>query len=1102
MANKRLELEQEIRLSSNLLSDRLDNDIKADKVTCLSCKMFNRHLDGYNLSYNIQPKYDERTEHKSDGTILVVYKTPTEYEDAANVPMVDRNGFEFTSMYLNCLDNKWVLTNATRCYPGKNKSGLKDATLTDDDVAKCADTFLEELIKEVKPSVIVCLGVTAMKAVLKEHAAKALNKAIGDPIKMKELDYFVLVTYDPVMHNNGRKDLLNEYYRVFGMADKLASGDFHQEVVEFETITSIERAFEVAEILQPKIILDIEDNHNKKDKIRKTVWHPGVKIILLQITEVVGGRYKTYVFTPSVLSPRLFIKILLNRVVVGHNIKYDFQCIFAVYGVNVYRYIKDYVCTFLKFVSIDQGRTGNGLKALAIMYFNITAYDTILWQEIDRSNKAIADSHALVRSAINNVTKLLEKAKKAEAKKLSSKSDAVSEAIEEAVQYTKTGKIRKPRAKKEVIEVVYDIEGLEAQLEELLEQQEELRPLGSANFSDTNTSTLYQYGACDTHYTARLEYEILPGIQEDGGWNPIAYNISKNNVFTFSHVERWGLPISMKRHKILSDLIDEKVKNIKDFLISSEYVQRALAQVPDVIKLSTPTPRYPEGKLTFDYLYNEAIKPNKKKFLAQLLVETGMLPVLDAMNNKTKTGDYRLDEDVLSDISGGEDDTEIQYRKASWTPSDQKSEIQWIWYMIYKYRKLLDIQRKFMNNLREFAVHGRLRPDFLLAKVEVGRAGGAEKSGGTTTGRLCVAKGTYIECPRDLTKNPKGIKIEDIKVGDLVYSYDEHGTLSLRKVIWHGQTGSNEDTLRITWKSTGSQKGGFLDVTPTHRVRKIDGTWVMAKDLKPGDSIMSLARGMSSYDYPRIYARNLDIKEHMFIAKELHGDHEKQVHHVDFNKSNNSVGNLVCLTPKEHTHAHIEDRRNVMRILNQNEEATQKARAVYKVRYGGGKGFTHKQVSFRSVLFTLARCKGLLAVAAPKLGLTTETLKARCEYYGIDHRAIMSRYNKNGVYLSRGLILRTINEHVGNAQYKSLNIGWKTLQNLLEFYGIKPRNHKVVSITTGPTIDVYNMEVEGTHCFIANELAVSNSSRDPNLLNLKKDKALRWVFVAQLGEEE
>lgn len=1111
MASKKLELEDQIRIQNDLFSDRINNDLKADNVACLSCKMFNRHIDGYNLSYNISPVYDERTTHKSKGTILVVYKTPTEFEDASNVPMTDRNGFDLTSMYLNCLDNRWVLTNAVRCFPGKNKSGLKDVILSDTEVSVCSDAFLSELIKEIKPSVVVCLGVTAMKAVLKEHAPKALNKAIGDPIKMKELDYFVLVTYDPVMHNNGRKDLLNEYYRVFGMADKLASGDFHEEVVEFETITTPERAFEVAELLQDKIILDIEDNHNKKDKIRKTVWHKNVKIILLQITEKVGGRYKTYVFTPSVLSPRLFTRILLNRIVVGHNIKYDFQCIFAVYGVNVYLYIHDYVCTFLKFVSIDQGRTGNGLKALAIMYFNITAYDTILWQEIDRSNKAIADSHALVRSAINNVTKLLEKAKKAELKALSAKSNSVAEAMEEEVQYTKTGKVRKKRAKKEVEVVVYDIEGLEAQLEELLEQQEELRPLGSANFSDTNLSTLHQYGACDTHYTARLEYEILPGIEEDGGWNPTAYDISKKNVFTFSHVERWGLPISMKRHKILSDLINEKVRNIKDFLIGSEYVQRALAQVPDVIKLSTPSPRYPEGKLTFDYLYNEAIKPNKKKFLAQLLVETGMLPVLDAMNNKTKTGDYRLDEDVLNDISGGEDDTELQYRKASWTPSESKSEIQWIWYMIYKYRKLLDIQRKFMKNLEEFQTGGRLRPDFLLAKSDVARAGGAEKSGGTTTGRLCVAKGTYIECPRDLTKNPKGIKIEDIKEGDLVYSYDDHGTLSLRKVLWHGQTGINEETIRITWKNTGhTGRTGETVLTPTHKVRKLDGSWCMAKDLKPKDRIMALSRGLKAYGYARLYAKHgKELNEHNFIASQVLGDVAgKHVHHVDHNKLNNSVDNLEILSAKDHTFKHFDYCKAVhnARVIAYDKSVRKKAMDIYNKLYGGGIGFSKTYISRFSLIKAFAMCSGRIRYVCSLLKMDYSTVISKCKYYGIEYKSILTRYDADNMFLSRG---RLIDANVSFTTFKDKFLHLRTshgkLKKLYTYYGIQHksvRNHEVVCVTTGPMVDVYNMEVEGTHCFIANELAVSNSTRDPNLLNLKKDKALRWVFVAQLGEEE
>ena len=722
-----------------------------DALVCLDCKLYSRRIEGTNLSYNIETLFDERKTHKSEGTILVVYKAPTEYEDREGVVMTESSGFSLLNLYLPNLDNKWALTNAVKCYSGKTKGGVKDVILSDPEQRKCSDHFLANLIKNIKPQVVVCLGVPAMKAVLREHAPKTLNKAVGDPIKMKELDYFILVTQDPAVHQNGRKDLFNEYYRVFNMADKLASGDYHEELVEYELVTTSDRAFQLAETLQEKIFLDIEDNHNSKDKVMKTVWHPNVKIILLQITERVGEQYKTYVFVPEVLSSRLFTKICAGRVIVGHNIKYDIQCIYAVYKVDLYLYIKDYICTFLKFVSMDQGRIGNGLKALSVMYFNINAYDTILWQEIDRANKAITDSHALVRNAINELEKLRELALKQQSKPVVI---AVEKAPEYAVikgvtydlnVYTKAGTLRKRAEKKP--EGVYDIESIEAQLSELYEQQDELRPLGSANFSDTNRSTLYLYGAHDTHFDARLEEEILQKLEVEKAWSPVTYQISKNNIYAYSYIERWGVPIDMKRHKIVSDAIDEKVRNIKNFLIANDYVHRALAQVPEVMKMCESTKKYPNGKLTYEFLFDEAIKPNKKKFLAQLLVETDMLKNLTF---KTKGGDYKLDEDVLEDISGGEDDCEEQFRKKTWTPFSQKSDVQVVWYLIYKYRKFLDIQRKFMKSLKDFEVNGRVHPDFILAKSDVGsRVSGAESSGGTTTGRLACKNPNMLAMSKD-----------------------------------------------------------------------------------------------------------------------------------------------------------------------------------------------------------------------------------------------------------------------------------------------------------------------------------------------------------------
>lgn len=148
------------------------------------------------------------------------------------------------------------------------------------------------------------------------------------------------------------------------------------------------------------------------------------------------------------------------------------------------------------------------------------------------------------------------------------------------------------------------------------------------------------------------------------------------------------------------------------------------------------------------------------------------------------------------------------------------------------------------------------------------------------TGRLCIAKGTMIEIVRDVSIYPKGVPIEDVKVGDLAYSYDDTGKLHLKLVKWAGHTG-RKLCLKIIWKGQGNHTEGELILSFNHEVRLIDGSWKRADDLVKNDRIMALSRtkklmsnnnhrvvAVKMVGYQDVY--DLEIEDtHCFIANEL-----------------------------------------------------------------------------------------------------------------------------------------------------------------------------------------------------------------------------------------
>ncbi len=112
-------------------------------------------------------------------------------------------------------------------------------------------------------------------------------------------------------------------------------------------------------------------------------------------------------------------------------------------------------------------------------------------------------------------------------------------------------------------------------------------------------------------------------------------------------------------------------------------------------------------------------------------------------------------------------------------------------------------------------------------KVEAYTTTGNKISDGTYSSAICFVAGTKV-----LTAT--GYKnIEDIKVGEMVYSYNLDNNEKELKKVTRTIKSSTEETYIVTIN------GKKVEMSPRHHVYIVDKGWVRAYDLKVGDKMLS-----------------------------------------------------------------------------------------------------------------------------------------------------------------------------------------------------------------------------------------------------------------------
>ncbi|MCY7377019.1 MAG: HNH endonuclease, partial [Pyrinomonadaceae bacterium] len=399
---------------------------------------------------------------------------------------------------------------------------------------------------------------------------------------------------------------------------------------------------------------------------------------------------------------------------------------------------------------------------------------------------------------------------------------------------------------------------------------------------------------------------------------------------------------------------------------------------------------------------------------------------------------------------------------------------------LLEYRGVAKNLTSFGENILEFInpQTGRLHADF--------------RQIGAPTGRFsCVAEGTLIDVPGGR------IPVEKIEKGDLVYCYKDNGEPTVRRVLNVFDNGVR-DCVEIKWQSSGDRSTGSLVVTPDHKIRTKYKGWTDAQNLKRYDKLFHLRKAVikrEGKDFrARLYGTNryMELEEQFLKREHFRAESSMHIHHKNENKTDNRIENLEILSSSEHASRHASapariaaSRLNILKALANRPPS----------KYGE-ENHLWKSVSRFGLIKMLAKAKGRPTFVE----MDFETFKHKCRQTDLSIKAVASRYGTNGIYLTDKKILAALAESRNTCvAAERLGIGTRRLKAVCQERGLA-YNHAVTSVRKVGKRRVFDLEVEGEHNFIANEICVHNCSK-PNIQQIPHDENYRHCFRAPEGRK-
>lgn len=359
----------------------------------------------------------------------------------------------------------------------------------------------------------------------------------------------------------------------------------------------------------------------------------------------------------------------------------------------------------------------------------------------------------------------------------------------------------------------------------------------------------------------------------------------------------------------------------------------------------------------------------------------------------------------------------------------------------------------FIPTYLDIQTDGVIHPQYNMVLKENDSGG----ESGTKTGRLsCIAKGQLVSGPG--FDKP----IEEIEVGDLVYTIDNKGLPTIKKVLAKKFMGVKE-CVEVKWQASGTGRIGSLICTADHRVRTKSGEWKQAQELSRYEKLTHLYINRKE-SRPRVYSVNSFCEgEQGLIKREVFkADRTMHIHHIDENPRNNLISNLIVLRAKEHASMHgkefnLKNPEHWKNLLKRKPTHKKLDKSPIWIHY-----------SRFSLLKMIAKAKG----RPTKIEHDFETIKRKLKLADISFVEVAKRYGADGKFISRGRLSRALSQGSMKAS-RELRIGSRALKSLCKTLNFE-YNHAVCKVYNAGLLPTYDLTIEDTHNFIASEICVHN----------------------------
>lgn len=336
----------------------------------------------------------------------------------------------------------------------------------------------------------------------------------------------------------------------------------------------------------------------------------------------------------------------------------------------------------------------------------------------------------------------------------------------------------------------------------------------------------------------------------------------------------------------------------------------------------------------------------------------------------------------------------------------------------------------------------------------------------------CLSGDTLVDVARDENLYPQGVPIRDL-VGTAGYVFSVNpNTLSpvVKKYTDVRCTGTARPVVRVNMahynRLTDDWKMSSITCTPDHLFLVKQGfkgaKWVKAEDLT-ADMRLIYNQHVPGNDYMRG-----STNRHRAIAAAIYGESAiegNEIHHINGNHFDNRPENLANLTPSKHQHLHRSKQYGYDELLDVSELVE---------LYNSGESIASLARMFDCDTSTIrSRLKDVVTLRPQRESLllrnrTPEIIERNneiCRLYleGYLIKELSDYFQLHGTRISE--ILKENNIVITESNLARIRRNSSDLP---------PLNHKVVSVEPAGTCDVYNMEVEDTHCFFANGIIVHN----------------------------